>query len=27
MQGCLFVCAAPSRIVVELISALDPPAS
>jgi hypothetical protein len=27
MQGCLFVCATPSRIVVELISALDPPAS
>jgi hypothetical protein len=27
MQGCLFVCAAPSRIVVELVTALDPPAS
>lgn len=27
MQGCLFVCTAPSRILVELVSALDPPTS
>jgi hypothetical protein len=25
-QGCVFVCAAPSRIVIELVSPLDPPA-